>query len=118
MTRRAGFTLMEVLVTLTILSVGALAIMKHTSQTQDLMADISHLDTMSRLAGLQMQELEKDDFSSSLNRDGEFEDYPGYEWAAKSHLIREGGWYRMELVVKRKDTGRSVKMERIFRELL
>ena len=118
MKRSAGFTLIEVLVTLTVLSISALAIMKHTSQTQDMMAEIRHIDTMSRLAGLKMQELEKDGFFSSLSKLGEFEDYPGYEWRASSHLLRDGGWYRLLLVVVRKDTGQTVKIERIFRELL
>lgn len=118
MASRIGFTLIEVLVTLTILSVAALAIMKHTSQTQDLMAEISHLDTMSRLAGLKMLDLERDGFSSSLNRTGKFEDDPGYEWIAKARLMKDGGWYRVVLVVRREDSGQSVKVERIFRELL
>ncbi|BDQ38444.1 hypothetical protein SYK_28040 [Pseudodesulfovibrio nedwellii] len=118
MKREAGFTLIEVLITLIVLSVGALAIMKHTSQTQDLMAEIRHLDTISRLAGLKMQDLEKDGFSSSLSREGTFEDHPGYEWSASSHLLKDGGWYRLKLVVRRDDTDRSVKVERIFRELL
>ena len=118
MKHNAGFTLIEALVTLTVLSIGALAIMKFTSQTQDMMAEIRHLDTMSRLASLEMQVLEKDGFSSSLSREGEFEDYPGYKWTAKSSLLRSGGWYRMVLVVTRSDTGNSVKVERVFRELL
>lgn len=118
MKRRSGIILIEVLVTLTVLSIGALAIMKHTSQTQDMMAEIRHLDTMSRLAGLKMHDLEKDGFSSSLSRDGTFEEYPGYEWAASSHLVQDGGWYRLKLVVRRRDTERSVVVERIFRELL
>lgn len=116
MKRETGFTLIEVLVTLTILSIGALAVMKHTSQTQDLMADIEHLDTMSRLAGMKMQELEKDGFSVSLARQGGFENVPGFFWSATTSLLRTGGWYRIELVVSRRDTDRSVTVERVFRE--
>lgn len=118
MSRDAGFTLIEVLVTLTVLSIGALGIMKFVSETQDLAADITHIDTMSRLATLQMHEIEKDGLSSSFSRDGTFQDYPGYEWSAKASLLKDGGWYRLALTVKRSDTGRSIVMERIFRELL
>lgn len=113
-----GFTLIEVLVTLTILSLGALAVMKYASQAQDMLADIGHLDTMSRLAGMEMREIEKEGFSPSMSREGDFDDHPGYSWSAKSHLLMSGGWYRMVLVVKRDDTGRTVKVERIFREVL
>ena len=115
---KVGFTLIEVLVTLTVLSIGALAIMQYSKQAQDTTAEITHLDTMSRLASLQMQKLEKEDFSSSFSREGEYEDYPGYSWEAQSHLLKSGGWYRMELTVRRKDSGRTVVVERIFREKL
>ena len=115
---RAGFTLIEVLVTLTVLSIGALGVMKYVSETQDLAADITHIDTMSRLAVLQMNALEKDGLTSSLSRDGVFDDYPGYEWNAKSHLLKSGGWYRLALTITRTDTGRFVVLERVFREVL
>lgn len=116
--RSLGFTLIEVLVTLVVISVGALAVMKFANETQDLAAEITHLDTMSRLTVLQMSELEREGFSSATSKDGDFEDYPGYTWSAESSLLRTGGWYRMTLVVTRTDTGRTVKAERIFREQL
>jgi prepilin-type N-terminal cleavage/methylation domain-containing protein len=118
MLRKSAFTLIEVLVTMTVLSIGALAIMKYASQSQDMMADIVHIDTLSRLAGVELRELEKDGFSASLSREGSFDDYPGYSWAAKTHLLMSGGWYRLVLVVRRDDTGRTVTVERIFREVL
>jgi len=116
--KAAGFTLLEVLIALTIISVGGLAVMKYAAQTQNMTADITHLDTMSRLAVIQLNELEKDGFSSSLSREGAFDDFPGYVWIAKSSLLASGGWYRMALTVKRTDTGRSVILERVFRERL
>lgn len=118
MAEKGGFTLIEVLVTLAVLSVSALGIMKFVSESQGLSAEIQHLDVMSRIAVLQLEELREDGFSSSLSRDGEFEDYPGYAWRAESRLLLEGGWYRMSLTVTREDTGRSVVLERIFRETL
>jgi len=117
MNSREGFTLIEVLVTLAILSIGALAVMKHVSQAQDMMADIGHLDTMARLAGMKIHELEEDGFSASLSRQGGFEAAPGVTWEARSSLLATGGWYRLELVVRRADSGRSVTVERLFREV-
>ncbi|WP_147822605.1 type II secretion system protein [Salidesulfovibrio onnuriiensis] len=116
MSSNAGFTLIEVLVTLAILSIGALAVMKHVSQTQDMMADIGHTDTMARLAGMKLHELEEDGFSASLSRQGGFDGAPGFSWTAQSGLLESGGWYRMELVVRREDSGRSLVVERLFRE--
>lgn len=115
---KGGFTLIEVLVTLVVISVGAMAVMKFGLETQDVKAEISHIDTMSRLVALQMQELESEGYSSSTSLSGTFQDYPGYEWEAQSKLLRDGGWYRLELVVRRLDTKRTVIMERIFREEL
>jgi prepilin-type N-terminal cleavage/methylation domain-containing protein len=116
--RRAGFTLIEVLVTMVVLSIGAMAVMKYATQTQEVSAEISHLDTMSRLAVVKLVDLEDEGLTSSFSRDGFFEDYPGYRWSAKSSAIMTGGWYRMEVVVVREDSGRSVTVERVFRELL
>ncbi|WP_243543977.1 type IV pilus modification PilV family protein [Pseudodesulfovibrio tunisiensis] len=116
--RSEGFTLIEVLVTLVVLSIGALSVMKFASQTQEVSAEISHTDAMSRLAGIRMLELEKDGFSSSFSRSGGFDDEPGYEWSAGSVGVNDDGWYRMVLEVRRRDTGRTVILERVFRELL
>lgn len=113
-----GFTLVEVLVTLTVLSIAALGIMKFSTQSQDMSAEIDHIDGLSRLAVIQLYELEKDGFSASLSREGGFDEAPDYRWTAKSHLLTEGGWYRLTLTVTRKDTGRTLVVERIFRELL
>lgn len=118
MTGRGGFTLIEVLATLTVLSLAAMGIMRFASQAQDMSAEIDHIETMSRLASMEMFDLEKEGFSSSTDRSGEFEDEPGYDWTARSNLLREGGWYRMKLTVRRKDSGRTLVMERIFREQL
>lgn len=116
MGRKGGFTLIEVLVTLVVISVGAMAVMKFGTETQDLKAEITHLDTMSRLASIQMQKIENEGYTSSTALSGKFEDYPGYEWEANSFLLRDEGWYRLELVVRRLDTKRTVIVERIFRE--
>ena len=118
MSRRSGFTLLEVLVTMVVLSIGALAVMKFTSQAQDTMAESRQLEYLCSLADRQVLELERDGFASSLSRSGEFPEDPGYVWSAKSSLLREGGWYRMELVVTNEESGRRVVVERIFRERL
>jgi prepilin-type N-terminal cleavage/methylation domain-containing protein len=113
---RAGFTLLEVLVALLVISVGALAVMRFASQTGDMAAETSHLETMSRLASEQLRELARDGYSSSLSREGDFKDHSGYVWAARSRLVREGGWYVLGVTVTRRDTKRSVTVERLFRE--
>lgn len=118
MKKCAGFTLIEVLVTLVVLSIGAMSIMKFASQTQDMSAEIRHIDQMSRLAGIKILELEKDGFGSSFFRNGDFADAPEYDWKAESKSVNEDGWYRMIFIVHRKDTGRILTVERLFRELL
>ncbi len=118
MTSRMGFTFIEVLVTLTILSIGSLSVMQYISETQDLAADITHVDRLARLAQMQMQEIEKEGYSSSYSGEGEFSDFPDYTWEAHTSLLHDGGWYRMVLTVTRIDTKRSITLERVFRELL
>ena len=104
--------------TLTVLSIGALAVVQYASETQDVAADITHVDTLSRLGVLKMLEIEQEGLSLSYSDDGEFEDYPGYKWEAQAKALRDGGWCRMVLTVTRTDTKRSVVIEKIFRELL
>lgn len=115
MSMRSGFTLLEVLVTLAVLSIGALAVMQFTSQTQDTMAETRHLEMMCRLATTKMVELEREGFSSSVSRRGDFDDNPGYDWSAEAKQVKDG-WYCMELVITQNDNGRSLIVERLFKE--
>ncbi len=116
--KRGGFTLLEVLVTLAVLSIGAVAVMRFATQTQDSMAEAVHVETLSRLAQIKLVEVLKDDLSSGTSGSGDFEDAPGYAWEVGTRQLRDGGWHVLVLTVFRKDTGRSVSVERIFREVL
>jgi len=116
--KHAGFTLLEVLVALLVISVGALAVMRFAVQAGDMTAETAHLEGMSRLASEKLRELGREGYTSSLSREGKFDDPPGYAWAARSRLVREGGWYVMGVTVTRRDTKRSVTVERLFRERL
>lgn len=117
MDRNSGFTLIEVLVALAVLSIGALAVMRHVSQVQDMLGDIGHMNTMTCLASMKLHELEAEGFSSSFSQQGGFPLEPGFSWAARSNVLATGGWYRLELVVRREDSGRTITIERFFQEM-
>lgn len=113
---KKGFTFIEILVTLVVLSLGALAVLRYVSETQDLLSQSKHIDTLSKLANQKIIEFEDEGFSSSTVREGYFDEPSGYKWTLKTKTLDEIGWYKAILTVKRLDNDRKIRIETIFQE--
>jgi general secretion pathway protein I len=82
MTKKAsGFTLMEVMIAMTILAIALVAIFQSQSQSISMSTDSRFMTTASLLAQSKMVEVEAASTLDNQTKDGDFgPDYPQYVW--------------------------------------
>jgi len=77
-----GFTILEVMVALAILSIALTAIYRLQGQTMVVSATARFYDLAPMLAQAKLAEIEHQRFNELARSSGEFEDtYPGYKWS-------------------------------------
>lgn len=109
-----GFTLVEVLVMLVLVTLAVLAAARFTGDTQDGLGEVRVRDRAVQLARRQMVLESAEGFTSTTSRSGEFRDAPGYRWEARAESTQFSDIYNYRLTVQW--DGGSLSIERFFRE--
>jgi general secretion pathway protein I len=79
--KASGFTLMEVMIAMTILAIALVAIFQSQSQSISMSTDSRFMTTASLLAQSKMAEVEAASTLDNQTKDGDFgPDYPQYVW--------------------------------------
>ncbi|HOQ41461.1 MAG TPA: type II secretion system minor pseudopilin GspI [Smithellaceae bacterium] len=82
--RKAGFTLLEVMVAMSILAMALVAVFYMQSQSISMAGEARFLTTASLLAQHKMTEIEADTSMDNKKREGDFApDYPAYGWTTE-----------------------------------
>jgi general secretion pathway protein I len=77
-----GFTLLEVMVALAVLSIALTSIYRLQSQTMMMSASARFYSLAPQLARAKLAEIERQEFKDIASGSGDFgQDYPGYGWA-------------------------------------
>lgn len=79
----SGFTLLEVMIAVAILSMALVAAVGSQSQSVSLATEAKFMTTASFLARTKMAELEAKKSADLFSGSGDFEDYPQYRWEAE-----------------------------------
>lgn len=79
--KKAGFTLLEVMVAMSILAMALVAVFHMQSQSISMAGEARFLTTASLLAQRKMAEIEADKSTDNKSQEGDFApDYPAYGW--------------------------------------
>jgi general secretion pathway protein I len=103
MDRAAGFTLIEVLVALAIITISLTSVYRLQSDTFRMSADARFYTLAPLLAESKLAEIERQGFKNSTDDSGDFgQDYQGYSWTVRieevrSDLIKEDK-YKLSMV--------------------
>lgn len=109
--RKAGFTLLEVLIALTILGGVSLVVIQAVGDGMVQIADSAWKDRAVRLGRMQLDKLAGGTIKGGLR--GSFApDYPAIAWQASISPLEDVPGRRLELVVR--EGGREVALERII----
>ncbi|MCT4535747.1 prepilin-type N-terminal cleavage/methylation domain-containing protein [Halodesulfovibrio sp.] len=113
-----GFTIIEVLVALVLLSIAVLMTIELTTQNQEALSKTHMQDTATLLAREKLFELEQDGLSASTGKSGNFgADNRNFKWEARAHSTNRLSSYRLEVTVTwGKEKKRHVTIEKIFTE--
>ncbi len=76
-----GFTLIEVLVSLAILSIALVAVVKSALLVQDGLLGTKEQNTQAMLCAQKMEEVRSQGLDGIVAWDGVFEEHPGYRWS-------------------------------------
>jgi type II secretory pathway component PulJ len=96
-----GFTLVEVLAALTFLAVAGLAVMHANRSNMDTLTNAQRMDEAQVLARSVLFDLHREGVSDLMDRDGTFEEHPGFSWQARAFsMARPEGWYRLLVSVR------------------
>ena len=100
--RSEGFTLIEVLVAMVILSIAFVALLVHENRGIDYAMHAKFLTTSTLLAERHIAELEEADTSTMTGeKTGDFgEDYPGYTYTESIETTLLTGYYKYSLRVE------------------
>ena len=116
MRRAAGFTLIEVMVALFLVSVAVAAAAHFNMQNQDTLAMMRNRDTAVLLARATCFELMQDGVNAATDKEDDFEgEYEGFHWSASVQSVGLDEYYRL-LVRVSWDLPRagSVTIEKLF----
>lgn len=109
--RKGGFTLLEVLIALTILSGVSLVVIRAVGDGMVQIADSSWRDQAVHLGRMQLDKLASGTLRGSLQ--GSFApDYPNLSWKAAVSSLNDAPGRKLELTVREGE--RSVVLERII----
>ena len=85
----AGFTLIEVLVALSILTIAMTAVYRLQSQTMAMSARARFYTIAPLLAQARLAEIERAGFEDPADGSGDFgQDYPGYTWSVRTEEVQ------------------------------
>ena len=116
--RAGGFTLIEVMVALFLVSVAVMAAVRFSQDNQDALAMLRNQDTAVLLARAKAFELVEDGVNAATDKDGEFSDeYEGFTWEARAESVGLDNYYRLVVhVLWKTPKAGSVSVERLFRD--
>ncbi|RMF93357.1 MAG: type II secretion system protein GspI [Candidatus Schekmanbacteria bacterium] len=78
--KRVGFTFLEIMIALAIISIALIAALRAQSQSIRTAAEMAEKVKLLNMARMKMAEVELYGFPDTGEEEGEFEDYPGYKW--------------------------------------
>ena len=118
MRRAPGFTLIEVMVALFIMSVAVVAASRFNQDNQISLAMLRNQDAAVLLARSQAYELLQEGVNAATDKDGEFDtDFGRFRWEAKASSTSMDNYYRLQVRVLWDDPRPgSVQVERLFRD--
>ena len=112
-----GFTLLEVLVAMSIMAIALVGVMKSVLLIQDALYDSTSQTLAARLADNQLARIKQDGIESMLQYSGRFENDPTYRWEMEKRDTGAKGLSMLRLSIFRTDTSRRVLvLEELFRE--
>lgn len=116
--KNEGFTLIEVLISLALLSIAITAAMTFTEQNQDNLTQINSQDTATILAQKKMFELEQAGLTADISRTGSFgREYSDYQWQASVDPAPVPRTYILTLkIIRISNTKNYATLEKVFYE--
>lgn len=90
-----GFTLIEVLVSLAILSIALVAVVKSALLVQDHLLKTNSENTQAMLCAQKMEQIRSQGLEDIVAWEGTFEEHPGYRWSLE---IQPGGTEELKMV--------------------
>jgi general secretion pathway protein I len=103
---RKGFTLLEVLIAMVILSITFLWLLKAANQSIDMASRSKFVTTSTLLAQKRMAEVVGDETRLPGNDEGDFgEDFPGYRYTEEMEPTPLEGYYKYTLIIRRGEKG-------------
>ncbi|MFP4070968.1 MAG: prepilin-type N-terminal cleavage/methylation domain-containing protein [Desulfovibrionales bacterium] len=97
----SGFTLIEVLVAVSIMAISVVAVLKSSAQSQDALITTEQRTTATLLAAGVMSRIEAQGINRITLPQGEFEDHPGFFWNMESSPTGTPGLTRVVVRVNR-----------------
>ncbi len=111
-----GFTLIETIISLLILSIVAVAILKLVSHNQNTAIELGIIEQAVTLAERKMFENLQEGVTSATSREGSFQNNPHFSWKVHARATDITGIYKLILEVTHKDSGYNIILERLFYE--
>ena len=114
-TSLAGFTLLEVLVALSIMSISLIAVMKSVLMVQDHLLASENRIVAATLGGDQLARIRQTGLENMLRFSGEFESHPAYRWEIEEIPAEQEELLLIRLDVYRADSSEPVlALEELF----
>lgn len=112
----SGFTFLEVLIALVILSIAGLGVIHLIQDGQDTLGRVRLIERAEAVAVIQLEDIEKDGVSTILDREG-LDVESGLQWKARAYSMKQNGFYRLAIsVFENKEKSPLFTMEKIFIE--
>jgi general secretion pathway protein I len=113
--QQGGFTLLEVMIAMAILSIALLAVFQMQSQSISMATEARFTTTASLLAQSKMADVESAASLTNRTENGDFgRDYPQYGWNLKVTDTRISGFKRVEVTIFNKVLARGGSYSLLF----
>lgn len=110
-----GFTLLEVLVALSIMAISLIGVMKSVLMVQEALYDATNRSLAAELAGNQLTRIKQTGLENMFQFNGEFENHPGYRWRIEKIPLEEDELFLIRLDVLLADSSKRVLgLEELF----
>lgn len=110
-----GFTLLEVLVALSIMAISLIGVMKSVLMVQDALYDSSSRSLAAELAHTQLARVKQTGLENMFQFSGAFENHPGYRWQLEKISLEEDELFLIRLEVFLADSSKRVLgLEELF----